>query len=415
MDWPSVSVIVISRARPDALARCLTAVAQLDYPEAELIVAGCAEAMGRVAARPDAARIKTVRVEAANVSEARNAGLALAAGELVAFVDDDAVPEPSWLRHLVQPFRDPAVAAAGGCVVGRNGISVQWGAGRIDAAGETAPLVLDGTATQILTPTPDLAIKTEGTNMAFRRHVLAEMGGFDPGFHYYLDETDVNWRLGRAGHLTAWVPLARVHHGFAASALRRSDRTPRDLTQIGASKALFLRKHAPEHLRAPALNAFRRGQRLRLMRLMQSGALGPDDVLAQLRSLERGLTEGAGRTLAAPVHIPKAPEGLRPFPMRPGARHEILGGWAWQRAVLDSQARHVVDAGHTATVLRFSPTALFHRLSFAEAGHWVQTGGVWGRSLRNQPLVRLSTLRARLRAERDRLRRTMAFVPEQGQ
>ncbi|MCB2152739.1 MAG: glycosyltransferase, partial [Rhodobacteraceae bacterium] len=57
---------------------------------------------------------------------ARNLGLAAAAGEIVAFIDDDAVPEPRWLARLTAPFADPGIAAAGGFVVGRNGISFQW-------------------------------------------------------------------------------------------------------------------------------------------------------------------------------------------------------------------------------------------------------------------------------------------------
>jgi GT2 family glycosyltransferase len=60
-------------------------------------------------------------------------------------------------------------------------------------------------------------VKTEGTNCAFRRDVLAGLGGFDPAFRYFLDETDVNLRLAEAGARTVIVPRALVHHGSAAS------------------------------------------------------------------------------------------------------------------------------------------------------------------------------------------------------
>jgi len=75
---------------------------------------------------------------------------------------------------------------------------------------------------------------------------LVAIGGFDPAFRYFLDETDVNMRLAKAGHATAIVPLAEVHHGFAASRFRRDDRVPRDLSQIGASWTVFQRKHIAE-------------------------------------------------------------------------------------------------------------------------------------------------------------------------
>jgi len=53
------------------------------------------------------------------VSAARNAGVAAASGDLVAFIDDDATAEPDWLDELEKPFDDPQVAAAGGRILPR--------------------------------------------------------------------------------------------------------------------------------------------------------------------------------------------------------------------------------------------------------------------------------------------------------
>jgi GT2 family glycosyltransferase len=87
-----------------------------------------------------------------------------------------------------------------------------------------------------------------GTNCAFRRAALDEIGGFDPALRFYLDETDVNMRLARAGHHAALVAEAQLHHGFLPSRYRASTRAPRDLYEIGASLAVFLRKHHPGRL-----------------------------------------------------------------------------------------------------------------------------------------------------------------------
>ena len=233
-----VSVVIVSRGRPDALRRCLMGVAQLQYDPFEVVVvadpAGCDAVRGTEMAE----RIKLVAFDEANISAARNAGIAQAAGEVVAFIDDDAVPEPTWLRLLTAPAAmRPDVAAMGGTVRGRNGISFQWRAQGIDAQGEGHPLELKGDAAVVLHPPEGRAIKTEGTNMAFRRAALVALGGFDPAYRYFLDETDLNVRLARAGHATALVPDAQVHHGFAANALRTSARVPTDLFEIGASWA----------------------------------------------------------------------------------------------------------------------------------------------------------------------------------
>src|ERR1700722_15480429 len=51
------------------------------------------------------------------LSGARNTGVAMSSGDIVAFLDDDAYAEPDWLEHLVAPMADPVVVGAGGWVL----------------------------------------------------------------------------------------------------------------------------------------------------------------------------------------------------------------------------------------------------------------------------------------------------------
>lgn len=402
---PSVSLVIVSRERPAALALCLTGVAQLDYPLLEVIVVACPAGVDVVAARADAARIKVAPYDAANISAARNLGIALAAGDIVAFLDDDAVPEPSWLRHLAASFEDAQVAVAGGFVRGRNGISYQNRARVVDALGNAEPLEIVGDAPVVLRRETGRAIKTEGTNMAVRRELLVAMGGFDPAFRFYLDETDLNMRLAMAGHATAIVPLAEVHHGYAASARRHADRRPRDLFEIGASLAVYLRKHAPEARHKAQWLRFQAEQRARLAGFLQQGPMGADDVARLMHGLRKGWKAGQARALEAEAPLLSATEAFRPFAARPGAPHLVLSGRTWQRESLHQAARAAVRDGAVVTVFRFSPTALFHRMRFHADGFWEQTGGQFGRSDRDQPALRMATLRRRVRAETARLSR----------
>ncbi|KMK65531.1 glycosyltransferase family 2 protein [Puniceibacterium sp. IMCC21224] len=403
MSTPPVSVIIVSRDRPDALDLCLTGVSQLDYPTYEVVVVACAAGVAQVQARADAALIKLVAFDDDNISVARNLGVAQAAGEVVAFLDDDAVPEPTWLRHLAAPFDSADVAAAGGYVRGRNGVSYQWQARTVDTRGDAVALALDGDAAQVLHPTKGRAIKTEGCNMALRREVLADLGGFDPALHFYLDETDLNMRLARAGYATAIVPLAQVHHGYAASPRRAADRTPRDLTQIGASLAVYLRKHATVADHPAAWQKFRNAQRQRLLRLMQRGPLGPDDVLRLLRGLDRGWREGQNRDIGRIVPLPRAAEGLRAYPGRPRARHMVLFGRPYGASALRTQAQSEATADKIVTLFLLSPTTLWHHVRFHPDGYWEHTGGQFGRSDRQSRWRRITSLRRRVDAEVARL------------
>ena len=126
MTEPTVSVVIVSRDRPEALARCLRGVAQQHYTNFEVVIVADRAGMAQLWAMPEAIHAKQVRYDEANIAVARNLGIIEASGEVVAFIDDDAVPEPSWLSQLSLPFLSDHVTAAGGYVLGRNGISWQW-------------------------------------------------------------------------------------------------------------------------------------------------------------------------------------------------------------------------------------------------------------------------------------------------
>ena len=102
-----VSVVVVSRDRPEALRRCILALSQVQYSPFEIVVVS--DAVGLAAVKKYEKHIKFVSFGDANISIARNLGVSHAAGEVIAFIDDDSVPEPTWLRYLVEPFSDPEV------------------------------------------------------------------------------------------------------------------------------------------------------------------------------------------------------------------------------------------------------------------------------------------------------------------
>jgi len=394
MSDQTVSVIIVSRGRPDALRRCLIGVAQLQYRAFEVVVVACPAGIAVTEESETLAEIKCIAFDEANISAARNLGLANAAGDIVAFIDDDAVPEPQWLRHLVGPAARSDVAAMGGYVRGRNGISFQYKARTLDAQGAPHAVEVDPLQATVLVPPKGRAIKTEGTNMAFRRDVLVGIGGFDPAFRFYLDETDLNMRLARAGHATALVPLAQVHHGFAASATRRADRVPADLYEIGASWAVFQRKHIPKEDRAAHWKNQHAAERIRLIEHMVAGRLEPRDVRRLMKRLAAGFAEGRERSFGG-SRLPR--HALLPFrPVQSSPRKSTFKSVRGFRGVkaVDAAADQVAGGG-IASVLVLSPTTLYHRIQFNAQGVWVQRGGLFGRSERTDRLFRLTTFKRR--------------------
>ena len=109
MTLPAASVIVVSRHRAAALGRCLMALAQQDHPQIEVIVV--ADPEGLAASKATGLALKLVPFDEANISAARNLGLAAAGAPVVAFIDDDAVAEPTWISRLCAAFADPKVVA----------------------------------------------------------------------------------------------------------------------------------------------------------------------------------------------------------------------------------------------------------------------------------------------------------------
>ncbi len=401
MTAPAVSVVVVSRDRPEALALCLAGLSQIYYPNFEIIVVGNKNSMSGVDSDPIWGQLKKVEFDVPNISAARNLGVAEAAGEIIAFIDDDAVPEPTWLGHLIAPFHEQKVAAAGGYVLGRNGISFQWKARMAFPDGVCTDLLIDGDAPRVFVGAPGRAIKTEGTNMAIRRDVLETLGGFDEAFQYYLDETDLNMRLAEGGFQTAIVPLAQVHHGYAASDKRTGTRVPKDLTHVGRSTALFARKHGAD-LSAVRVSLMDE-RRAWILRMFVRGDLVASDVRRLMTSLEVGWQDGeSGEVGRHRVASDPPPFVKFESPFVESTMVQDLGRF-WQRPKKLEVAKMALKRGERVSILLLSYSALFHQTRFELPGIWVQTGGQFGRSDRWGPLFRLFSARRRQRHEIDRI------------
>lgn len=372
-DTPPVSVVVVSYRRPDHLRTCLKAFEFQDYGNFELIVVSDK--------RPETPLpVRWHHFDQRNISAARNAGLVMARGQIVAFCDDDAVPEYRWLHHLVQPFSDPQIGFVGGFVRGRNGVSFQWRAQMIDTLAVDHQAAVQDAPWTRFDPDPERVLNTVGTNFALRRDAAIALGGFDEAYHYFLDEADICMRLSKAGFAGAIVPLAQVHHGFAAGPYRSDHRVPRDLMQIGASTAHFLSQHCPAGMQATALQAARDRQRKRLNGFYHFGLLGAAQLHGLLYSFDRGAAEQ--RQTHKPLHEAEN-IALAPVPVHPRQASMLTCGLS--SASAQAQAAHLASEGQSVTVLQVLPTHNNLTVTYQPEGYWLHQVGHLGRDAARGP------------------------------
>jgi glycosyltransferase involved in cell wall biosynthesis len=171
---PSLSVVICTYtlARWPDLVRVRASVAAQTVGALETIVVvdHNDDLLGRARRELDDVRVLANEREP-GLSGARNSGIEAARGDVVVFVDDDAVADPDWLERLRAAYRDPATLAAGGL------IEPLWLAGRPS----TFPPEFDWVVgcTYRGHPTTRTAVRNViGANMSFRRSVLLEAGGF---------------------------------------------------------------------------------------------------------------------------------------------------------------------------------------------------------------------------------------------
>ncbi|ANH73565.1 glycosyltransferase Family 4 family protein [Ralstonia insidiosa] len=191
-----------------------------------------------------AGQVKIGNCPEANLSKSRNVGIALSTGDIVCFIDDDAVPEPDWLDKLETGYSDPNVAAVGGYIRNHTGVEFQCKVTVCDRFGDGHGFESIEAANPDAGPNSKRYLALTGTNSSFRRHALLEIGGFDEEYAYFLDETDVIVRLIDRGYKVEYVPDAEIHHKYAASHLRTTSKLPKTIYLPVRSKAYFCVQNA---------------------------------------------------------------------------------------------------------------------------------------------------------------------------
>lgn len=192
-----------------------------------------------------------------NLAVSRNLGWQAAEGRFLAFIDDDASPADGWLDALLAPFEaHPEAGVTAGFILDGHGnrflnryvIADTMGRSYHHDALEAAEAGVReiGTSRAFLTAT--------GCNMAIRRDALHAIGGFDPAYPYFLEETDVVLRIKQLGLACVPAAASRVYHRLAPNLARDSgvaieQRVIPLLSQMHFISKFGLADYPPEEIR----------------------------------------------------------------------------------------------------------------------------------------------------------------------
>ncbi len=197
---PMISVIVCSYNEERTIRKCIEGVLGQTYKNYELIVVndGSNDRTPEIASEYE---IQLITIPNGGLSNARNLGLSAARGDIVAYIDGDAYPDPHWLEYLAHAFSATEHVGIGGPNLS------PYSDGMTAACVDQAP----GGPNHVLSSDQE-AEHIPGCNMAFRKDALEAINGFDRQFRIAGDDVDVCWRLQNAGGTLGFHPGAVIWH-----------------------------------------------------------------------------------------------------------------------------------------------------------------------------------------------------------
>lgn len=196
------------------MERCLASLKQQAYQNYEIIVVNGPSTDETDTVLDKCSGVRVIKQERLNgLSYARNLGINASKGDIIAFLDDDAVADKNWLTGLIGGYTDETVGGVGGPVYDISGNWYQFKNGFISKSG--IPSFVNENDFNFNDPSRGNFNYIMGTNSSFRRDALCRVNFFDEEIRYYLDETDVCVRVIQAGFQIRHTDEAIVYHEMA--------------------------------------------------------------------------------------------------------------------------------------------------------------------------------------------------------
>jgi GT2 family glycosyltransferase len=238
-----VSVVTINFKGPEDTITCLRALSSLDWPADRLELICVENASGDESAELIRSAVPGVTLIESptngGFTGGCNLGVAHARGEYIAFLNNDARPDPRWLAAAIEELeRDPSVGCVASKVLDWEGERVDYVDGAMTWFGMGYKREVGRKDTGEYEEPKDVLFAT-GAAMVVRADLYRDVGGFDERFFMFYEDVDFGWRLNLLGHRVRYVPTSVAYHRHHASMKKLGSWRERYLLERNALLCLY--------------------------------------------------------------------------------------------------------------------------------------------------------------------------------
>ncbi len=275
--YPKAEVVVVGYNSKDIVGPCLDSILAQDYPNLRVTLVDNASADGTAAFVRDHYPSINLIESQKNLGFASGNNLVMQSSDSDYFLllNQDAIAQPNWVRELVRVAElDPSIAAVGSkmlmdrcpTILNSTGIEINeagWAWDRQVGEKDDNP-----------SPLPQEVFGGCGGALMLRSAAIQKVGGLDPAFFMYFEDTDLSWRFRLAGYRNYYAPLAIVRHDFHGDSIDDPGRNLRRRFMSERNRIQTLIKNCDwKSLRQvlPRIRKYERGRLRHLNKLVADG------------------------------------------------------------------------------------------------------------------------------------------------
>lgn len=239
---PLVSVVIPTFNNKDSLLQCLKSLTVSSYKNIEIIVVDNGSTDGTSeAVKQYFPEVKLITLnENTGVTGGRNTGAKVAKGEFILFLDHDMVADKEMIKILVEIMQKNAnIGISGPVIYYYDEPEKIWAAG-------TSINMLTGKISfnNVMSSDEYFEVQVMPAAIMVRRDVLRRVGLFDDTFFATYEDTDLCFRIRKAGYKVVCVPKAKSWHKLPSTEELQDLRLLNRAFFIARNRIIFMRKHA---------------------------------------------------------------------------------------------------------------------------------------------------------------------------